>query len=156
MRFVQWILGRKQESQHAKAVTRNMPKTVMWLLRHRASRQHYDVYTHIYIYIMWASRWSGPLWAQLLFWPGFWKVIYLYHSKREIGFKHQSIHPFPMWLKGPISAEGEGLNRAEREDRIDQREPCGSRCKINNSLGFQASFPSSPYLWACKHQIGVS
>ena len=50
MRFVQWILGRKQESQHAKAVTRNMPKTVMWLLRHRASRQNYDVYTHIYIY----------------------------------------------------------------------------------------------------------
>ena len=41
----QMILGTNEmnESQLPEAVTRNMPKTVLWLLRHRASRQNYGV-----------------------------------------------------------------------------------------------------------------
>ena len=97
MRFVQWILGRKHESQLPEAVTRNMPKTVLWLLRHRASRQNYGVY----IWCGWAGE-LGPVVRVF----GWYMVIYghlprIYHWKKlEIGFKHQWIHPFPMWTPG--------------------------------------------------------
>ena len=104
MKSIKWSL---EQTKLPEAVTRNMPKTVLWLLRHRASRQNYGVY--IYIFNV-AEPVSRAVVSPVVGFFRSYMVIYdhipriCHWKKLEIGFKHQWIHPFPMWF---LALEGQ-------------------------------------------------